>query len=158
MVGIHPGGSSFRKRWNESDFAEIADRIVAEYQGKILILRGPNEVDIERNILENINSSVICYVPESIRELASLIFGCELFICNDSGPMHIAAALNVPTVAIFGPTDHITWGPLSDQSTVVRRYLPCWPCSPTLCQLGWECVKKLSVDTVWKAVQDKLAE
>lgn len=153
LVGIHPGGRTFCKRWNEDDFAEIADRIVAEYNGKILIFRGPGEEEIEQNVLKNVKSSVISYAPQSIRELATLIFCCKLFICNDSGPMHIAAALDVLTVAIFGPTDHVTWGPLNDRSTVVRRDMPCWPCSPTLCRLGWECVKKLPVEMVWKAVK-----
>ena len=98
----------------------------------------------------------IAHAPESIRNLAALMEHCNLVVCNDSGPMHIAAALNVPMVAIFGPTDHVAWEPLSDEATIVRRDMPCWPCSAHKCKIGWECTKKLSVDVVWNEVTRKV--
>ena len=161
LVGIHPGGSSFDKRWPEENYAQIADALVNEYNAKILILRGPNEAKLERNIQRVVQSDSIAYAPKSIRELAALIKRCDLFVCNDSGPMHIAAALDVRTVAIFGPTDHVAWEPLSAEATIVRRDMPCWPCSAHKCTIGWECTKKLTVDTVRDRVeawaQDKVS-
>lgn len=153
LVGIHPGGSSFDKRWPEENYAKIADTFVHEYRAKILILRGPNEVELERNIQKAGQSNFISYAPKSVRELACLIKRCNFFVCNDSGPMHIAAALDTQTVGIFGPTDHVVWRPLSDKATIVRRDMPCWPCSPHRCKIGWECAKKLPVDTVWNAAE-----
>lgn len=153
LVGIHPGGSSFDKRWPEENYAQIADTLAHEYSAKILILRGPDEAEFERNFQKAVQSNSIAYAPKSIRELAALIRRCNFFVCNDSGPMHIAAALGVPTVAIFGPTDHVAWKPLSEAAAIVRRDMPCWPCSAHKCKIGWECTKKLAVDTVWDQIE-----
>ena len=153
LVGIHPGGSSFDKRWPEENYAQVVDRLTREYGAKILILRGPDESELEWNLQNAVQSESIAYAPESIRELAALIKHCSLFVCNDSGPMHIAAALDVRTVAIFGPTDHVAWKPLSEEATIVRRDMPCWPCSAHKCKIGWECTKKLAVDSVWNRVE-----
>ena len=153
LVGIHPGGSTFDKRWPEANYAQIADRLVREREAKILILRGPEEAELERNIQQAMQSDSIAYAPRSIRELAGLLKQCHLVVCNDSGPMHIAAALDVPTVALFGPTDHVVWEPLSESSVVVRRNMPCWPCSAHKCKIGWECIKKLPVDKAWEQVR-----
>ena len=153
LVGIHPGGSSFDKRWPEENYAQIADALAHEYGAKILILRGPDEAELERNFQKAVQSKSIAYTPKAIRELAALIRRCNFFVCNDSGPMHIAAALGVPTVAIFGPTDHVAWKPLSKAATTVRRDMPCWPCSSHKCKIEWECTKKLAVDTVWDQIE-----
>ena len=153
VVGIHPGGSSFDKRWPEENYAKVADTLAHQYGAKILILRGPDEAELERNIQKALQSESIAYAPKSIRELATLIKRCDFFVCNDSGPMHIAAALDVRTVAIFGPTDHVAWKPLSEEATIVRQDMPCWPCSAHKCKIGWECTKKLTVDTVWHRVE-----
>ena len=156
VVGIHPGGSSFDKRWPEGSYAQIADQLVREYNARILILRGPREAELDRNIRQSMQSASIAYAPKSIRELAALLKQCNLVVCNDSGPMHIAAALDVPMVTLFGPTDHVVWKPLSDKATVVRRDMPCWPCSAHKCKIGWECMKKLPVDMVWREVEAKV--
>ncbi|MCZ6677330.1 MAG: lipopolysaccharide heptosyltransferase II [Candidatus Poribacteria bacterium] len=155
LVGIHPGGSSFDKRWPERNYARVADTLVNEHGAKVLILRGPEEAELERNLQKAMRADSIAFAPKSIRELAALINVCNLFVCNDSGPMHIAAALDVPTVAIFGPTDHVAWKPLSDEATLVRRDMPCWPCSAHKCKIGWECTKKLPVDAVWGQVEKR---
>ena len=153
LLCIHPGASSFDKRWPEENYAEIADGLVRERGAKVLILRGPEEAELVWNIQKAMQADSIAYAPESIREFGALIRCCNLIVCNDSGPMHIAAALNVPTVAIFGPTDHVAWKPHSKNATVVRRDMPCWPCSAHKCKIGWECTKKLRVNMVWEQVK-----
>ena len=65
----------------------------------------------------------------------------------------MGAALDVPMVAIFGPTDHVAWKPLSERAIVVRRDMPCWPCSAHKCKISWECTKKLPVEMVWDKVE-----
>ena len=151
LIGIHPGGSSFDKRWPEKQYAELADRLARHYNATILLLRGPEEAELTRNIQQAMQGHSIAYAPTTIRELAALLTCCQLVVCNDSGPMHLAAALDVPTVAIFGPTDHVAWHPLSENASIVRRDMPCWPCSAHKCKIGWECTKKLPVETVWNA-------
>lgn len=150
LIGIHPGGSSFDKRWPEKQYAELADKLVQHYNGTILLLHGPNEAELTHNIQKTMQSDAMTYAPNTIRELGSLLSRCNLVVCNDSGPMHLAAALDVPTVAIFGPTDHVAWRPMSENASVVRRDMPCWPCSAHKCKIGWECTKKLPVEMVWR--------
>lgn len=150
LIGIHPGGSTFDKRWPEKRYAEVADRFVQHYDATVLILCGPDESGLAYNIQDAMQSHPIVYAPNSIRELGALLSRCGLVVCNDSGPMHLAAALDVPTVAIFGPTDHVAWHPMSENATIVRRDMPCWPCSAHKCKIGWECTKKLPIDMVWE--------
>ena len=156
LIGIHPGGSSFDKRWPETHYAELADRLAHDYNATILVLHGPDEAALARSIQEAMQTRAVVYAPPSIRELAALLQCCNLVVCNDSGPMHLAAALTVPTVAIFGPTDHVAWQPLSEKASVVRRDMPCWPCSAHKCKIGWECTKKLPVAQVWNKVEERL--
>ena len=151
LIGIHPGGSSFDKRWPEKQYAELADRFARHYNATILLLRGPEEAELVQNIQAAMQSDAITYAPETIRALGAMLSCCGLVVCNDSGPMHLAAALNVPTVAIFGPTDHVAWHPLSENASIVRRDMPCWPCSAHKCKIGWECTKKLPIEPVWAA-------
>lgn len=151
LIGIHPGGSSFDKRWPEKQYAELADRLVHHYNATILLLHGPSEMELTHNIQQGMQSDAFVYAPETIRELGAMLNRCDLFVCNDSGPMHLAAALNIPTTAIFGPTDHVAWHPMSENATVVRRDMPCWPCSAHKCKIGWECTKKLPIEMVWNA-------
>jgi len=152
LIGIHPGGSSYDKRWPEKQFAVLADRLVHHNNASILLLHGPDEAELTHNIQEAMQSDAIDYAPKTIRELAALLSRCDLVVCNDSGPMHLAAALDVPTVAIFGPTDHVAWRPMSENASVVRRDMPCWPCSAHKCKIGWECTKKLPVEMVWETI------
>ena len=151
IIGIHPGGSSFDKRWPEKRYAELADRLAHHYNATILLLRGPGEAALTDNIQKAMDSPAVTHAPKTIRELGALLSCCDLVVCNDSGPMHLAAAMDVPTVAIFGPTDHVAWHPLSGNASIVRRDMPCWPCSAHKCKIGWECTKKLPIEPVWNA-------
>jgi len=151
LVGIHPGGSSFDKRWPEEQYAGLADRLAQHYGATILLLCGPGESPLVQNIRAALQSHAIVYAPETIRELGALLSCFDLVICNDSGPMHLAAAVDVPTVAIFGPTDYVAWSPVSEAAAIVRQDMPCWPCSAHKCKIGWECTKKLPIESVWKA-------
>jgi len=158
FVCIHPGGSSFDKLWPEDGYAQIADRLVDPFGAKILILHGPSESKLASDIQQRMTPDVVIYAPESLRQLAALINCCKLFICNDSGPMHIAAALDVPTVAIFGPTDHVRWAPRSPNAQIARRDMPCWPCSAHKCKNGFECMKLLPVKKVWETIEALLKD
>ena len=153
FVCIHPGGSSFDKLWTEDGYAQIADRLVNQFGAKILILHGHSESKLANDIQRRITHDVVICAPESLCQLAALINCCKLFVCNDSGPMHVAAALDVPTVAIFGPTDHVRWAPRSLNAKIARRNMPCWPCSAHKCKNSFECTKLLPVETVWEKIE-----
>jgi len=154
LLGINPGATyGSAKRWYPSEFAKVAIALHLEYD--IVIFGGANEEviahDIESHLIE---SGITNYrnlagkttVEELIESLASL----DLFITNDSGPMHIAAAFGVPTVSIFGPTNHIEthqWG--NPDEMLVRIPMECAPCMKRTCPLGHhECMKGIKAEDI----------
>lgn len=166
LVGIHPGGSSFDKLWPAENFARAANRLMQEFAARIMLFSGPGEDALaqsiqrimvyERRKLKLATPAVISAAGLRLRQFAALVERCSLFLCNDSGPMHIAAALKVPTVAVFGPTDHVRWKPCSENAAIVRKDMDCWPCSAHKCKKGFECIKSLPVDHLLDAVYSVL--
>jgi heptosyltransferase-2 len=152
LVGIHPGGSSVDKLWLPENFAKIADRLIDEFRAKIMLFYGHNEDHLAKNILSKMKNKPILISGVSLRQLCAFIEKCSLFICNDSGPMHIASAFKIPTVAIFGSTDHIRWGPQHEKALVVRKEIDCFPCSAHKCKKNYECTKSLPISDVWNAI------
>lgn len=155
---IHPGGSSWDKLWRADGYAQIGDRLTRRYGLQVAIILGPGEDRVAEEIALRMRFKPALIRPEDVRTLASVIAHIPLLICNDSGPMHIAAALEVPTLAIFGPTDHVRWAPLSGRAQVIRRDLDCFPCSAHRCRRDYECIKKLPTDLVWKRIEEMIAD
>ncbi|MDD2828621.1 MAG: lipopolysaccharide heptosyltransferase II [Sulfuricurvum sp.] len=154
-LGINPGATyGSAKRWYPDKFAEVARAYSDRFE--IILFGGPNEVGMANDIesrLEGINVTNLAG-KTSIVELCSFIGGLDLFITNDSGPMHVAAAYQVPTVAIFGPTRHLEtsqW--MNEKSIIVRHDMKCAPCMKRECPLGHhECMTSITADEVIKAV------
>jgi heptosyltransferase II len=155
-LGINPGATyGSAKRWYPQKFAEVAHAYSDRYD--ILLFGGPNEVGMANDIesrLKGVNLTNFAG-KTSIAELCSLLGGLDLFITNDSGPMHVAAAYGVPTVAIFGPTRHLEtsqW--MNEKSTIVRHDMECAPCMKRECPLGHhECMTSITSDEVIEAVK-----
>lgn len=155
-LGINPGASyGSAKRWYPDRFGEVAKVLSLEYD--IIIFGGPSEVDIAGDIqksleLDGIKNFVNLAGKTSVGELIERIGGLSLFITGDSGPMHVAAAYQVPTVSLFGPTKHIEtaqW--MNTLSRVVRYDLVCAPCMKRKCPIKThECMKLITADEVVK--------
>lgn len=107
VIGLNPGAAyGSAKRWLPERFAQLADRLAAQFQAQILIIGGPKEVALAETVQKEMRHQAIVMTGKtSVREMMALISQCDLFISNDSGPMHIASALRIPQVAIFGPTN-----------------------------------------------------
>jgi heptosyltransferase-2 len=140
ILGINPGASyGSAKRWYPQEFAKVASELSSKYD--IVIFGGPGEKDIAGDIEHAlIDSGVKNYKNlagnTTITELIHKIAGLDLFITGDSGPMHIAAVFQVPTVAIFGPTkDKETSQWMNDKSMIVKKNLDCQPCMKRSCPL-----------------------
>jgi len=140
ILGINPGASyGSAKRWYPEEFAKVAAELSTEYD--IIIFGGPNETDIARDIersliIQGITNYQNLAGSTSVPELINYIAGLDLFITGDSGPMHVAAAFQVPTVAIFGPTkDNETSQWMNDKSIIVKKNLDCQPCMKRTCPL-----------------------
>jgi ADP-heptose:LPS heptosyltransferase len=137
LVALHPGSGSYStaRRYAPECFADIARALHLQFDARILLLGSPEEEDLQLKIRRRLASPpwVETGVTDSFHDLARLLAGCALFIGNDSFPMHLAAMVGVPTVAIFGPSNHLAWGPYRPDAPrevyVVRRSdLPCSPC------------------------------
>ena len=154
VIGINPGASyGNAKRWYPEKFAKVASYFSDDYD--ILIFGNKDEIDvaseIEEYLISNNIKNYINYAGKtSLEELFILISGLSGFITGDSGPMHIAAAFNIPTVAIFGPTDDIStsqWK--NNKSKKIKSKIPCRPCMKRECPLGHhDCMKKISSSQV----------
>ena len=155
-LGINPGATyGSAKRWYPEKFAEVARALSDQYE--IVLFGGPNEVEMANDIEERLEGIKVTNLAgkTSIQELCSFIGGLNLFITNDSGPMHVAAAYQVPTVAIFGPTRHLEtsqWR--NEKSVIVRHDMECAPCMKRECPLGHhECMKSITSNEVIEAAK-----
>ncbi|MBU1657513.1 lipopolysaccharide heptosyltransferase II [bacterium] len=170
-LGINAGATyGSAKRWYPERFAEVAKEFSDKFD--IIIFGGPNEVEMANEIEENLKAlhpkgtsslSLTAHVPRcinlagktNIEELCANVAGCSLFITNDSGPMHVAAAYQIPTVAIFGPTKYKETSPWKNaKSKMVRHEMECSPCMKRECPLGHhECMKSITASEVIEAVK-----
>jgi len=159
ILGINPGASyGSAKRWYPEEFAKVASELSNQYD--IVIFGGPGEadiaMDIEKALIEN---SITNYQnlagKTTIPELINRISNLDLFITGDSGPMHVAAAFQVPTVAIFGPTkDDETSQWRNDKSIIVKKNLDCQPCMKRTCPLQHhDCMNLIKAVDVLNAVK-----
>lgn len=158
ILGINPGASyGSAKRWYPEKFASVAIALSKRYD--IVLLGGPNEVDIAYDIEKGLKKAQIKNYTNlagktSIKTLCETIGGLDLFITGDSGPMHVAAAFKVPTVAIFGPTnDKETSQWMNPKGIIVKKEMACVPCMKRTCPLKHhECMKLISSKAVLDAV------
>ncbi len=153
LIGINPGAAfGSAKRWYPERFAEAAQRLAAEWSGKIIIFGGPSETDIAADIEKRLSGNAVNLAGKTtVRELMALIKRCSFFVTNDSGPMHMAAAFGVPLAAIFGSTDHATTSPYTDKAVIIRKDVPCAPCKLRECPTNHECMTAVTADDVVEA-------
>lgn len=158
-VGINPSGGWYTKKWKNESFAQLADAIV-EWKGwNILFFWGPGEYDEIQNIRSRMKHQSRVIPNTSLKEMGALLQQCQYLISNDSGPMHIAASLGVPTLGIFGPTNPFLQGPYGDNNAWVRKEeLDCLACNLTTCPIGNVCMTELSADVVFEAFKKLVDE
>lgn len=152
LVGIHPGATnSSAKRWMPERYAEVADRLAASQDARVVILGGAGEEAIAEETRAHLSSSPIVLAGRtSLGELMGLVVQLSVLICNDSGPMHVASALGVPTVAVFGPTDERETGPLGRHARVVRHQVDCSPCLLKTCPIDHRCMDRVTAEDVYR--------
>ena len=161
VLGLHPGSTWATKRWPAERFGQLALRVV-EAGGQIILFGGPGERElvrqVEKAIADPLPPAVLNLAGmHDLSELAAWIARLDAYLCNDSGPMHLAWIQRVPLVALFGPTvQRFGFAPLGENATVIERDLDCRPCSlhgPQTCPKGHHrCMLDISVDgtPLWK--------
>ncbi|MFQ5890812.1 MAG: glycosyltransferase family 9 protein [Gemmatimonadota bacterium] len=154
LVGIHSGARIATRRWGDERFAAVAERILEQFDVKILWFKENQAARPGRAAGHRYIEVVL-----PMREFMAVLSRCSLLVCNDSGPMHVAAALGVPVVAIFGPQEPAVFAPVGDgHSVVYKKDFECRPCADYCLYDEPYCLREVTVDDVHKAAAAKLRE
>ncbi len=154
IIGLNPGAAyGPAKRWPAVKYGQLARRLAQETNGIIVIFGTDADQEAAAEITATCNDQVLDLTGKTSLALAlALINRCHLFVTNDSGLMHVAAALNRPLLAIFGSTDHIATGPWSERAEIIRHHKECSPCMKTHCPKDhFQCMEQITVDEVAEA-------
>jgi len=151
IVGVAPGAAyGPAKRWFPERFAAVADRLIGTFSCPVLLFGGAGDRESTEAVQAAAQKAFIDIAGRTtLSETIALIACCDLFITNDSGLMHVAGALGVPTVAIFGSTNPVTTSPPGERSVIVRRAVDCSPCLKPECPTDFKCMDLVSVDQVY---------
>ncbi len=160
LVGLNPGASfGPAKRWPPERFADLADRLIGALHADVLIFGSREERPLAETIASEMEHTPIILAGETtLRQFMALLARCRLIVTNDSGPMHLAAALGVPVVAIFGSTDERTTGPVGSRARVVSQHVPCSPCGLRECPIDFRCMTGISLAEVYRAALELVKE
>jgi lipopolysaccharide heptosyltransferase II len=154
VIGIVPSGGWPSKRCTPATWIAICRGLIQRYHPAFLVLWGPGDEDDAAAIGKGVGQAITLAPPTSVRLMAAFLKMCTLVIANDSGPMHIAAALDVPTIGIFGPTDPGKHGPLGPHSGfVINTDLHCSICNKLECPYGHECMTELPIQELLAKVE-----
>lgn len=154
IVAIAPGAKSHMKRWSIEGFTDVCAHFSSEANMSVVLIGDETDKDINSRIAANSAGKVFDLSGFfNLRELAYFLSLCKLLITNDSAPLHIAGSVDTPVIAIFGPTDHRKYGPISQGSIVLRKHLACSPCEKAICEFDLECMKQVSSEDVLNAAE-----
>ncbi len=155
LLGLAPGAAFGQaKRWPAKRFAQIGDKATEEWGVRVLIFGSEGERHICSEVMDSMSHRPLNLCGRtSLSHAIACIDRCQLFLSNDSGLMHVASALNVPTVAVFGSTDPVATGPRGDKTAVVRNPVPCAPCLRPQCNRDYKCLYGVTVERVWEEMK-----
>jgi lipopolysaccharide heptosyltransferase II len=165
LIGIQPGSGDAMpcKRWPAGSFARLADILISRYNAKLILFGGKDNNELLSNISLLMEKKPYLICGEKLVSVCGIIKKCNLFISNDTGLMHVAAAVGTPVVAIFGATDPKRTGPCGIGHMIIKSGVVCSPCHTlktahfNKCPKGTnECMKSISVEQVLKAVENQL--
>lgn len=155
LVMLQPGARYWFKAWPAERFAELADRLTDAHGCLVLIGGDAAERELAESVRTKARSSPVNLAGHTtLLQYAAVLKRCALFIGNDNGPMHMAAALGIPVVALFGPSDPAMWGPKGGPATAIYKGLDCRRCfHPTCFRKEGRCMNLISVDEVFAAAE-----
>jgi len=157
-IVVHPGGKKQTKLWSKQNFAILADRLIEEMGVQVILVGSADEVEMVKEIISLMKQKAVSLAGSlTLSQLAAVIDKTNLMLSNDSGPMHIAAALKKLVVALFSGVDIPNlWYPYGDKNTVIRKDVECSPCFRSICSEHY-CMNEITVDEVFQAVKSTLS-
>jgi heptosyltransferase-2 len=152
LVGIAPGATyGPAKMWFPERFAAVSDHLREEFSSKSILFGSKNDRERADLVKEHAKHTIINLAGETnLNDAISLIARCDLFVSNDSGLMHLAGALGVSLVAIFGSTNPVTTSPVGEKSIVIYKNADCSPCLKKTCPTDFKCMDMIGVDDVFR--------
>ena len=153
-VVFHPAARGETKRWPAERFAQVADQLASSAGARIVLVAAREQMAHVDEVARHLRGCAINLAgASSLLELAALLKRASLVISNDSGPMHLAAALDTPVIGLFGPTDPRRVGPYGAGHVVLRKAVDCSRCSRHACVQDGACMNAISVDEVSAAAR-----
>jgi heptosyltransferase-2 len=158
LVGIHPGAYYETQRWGEANFAGLIRRLSLETDCCVVLLGGLAEKELVRRISEQSDEVLPVFISGDLRQALAMISRLDFLVCNNSGPLHMAAALSVPTVSFMGPTEMSRWMPRGEKHRVLRADdLECIGCNLGICPSGTlECRNRINPEMMFHALKDHM--
>ena len=156
LIAIHPGSPIPIKRWMPDRYAELANWLIARKRAQILFVGVEDEIPIITDIQGLMRAETNNIAGKtSLTQLASILQKCNVFVGNDSGPMHLAAAVGTRTIGLYGPGDPTRFGPVGPMCQTIRRKTDCPPCPETTCRFGEDgCMSAIRVTDVIQTLED----
>ncbi|MBS0649425.1 MAG: lipopolysaccharide heptosyltransferase II [Verrucomicrobia bacterium] len=157
LVGINPGAAyGSAKCWLPERFRQVTEKLLEQENIQIIYFGDQVTQALVKEICQGLSSRVLNLAGvTTLRELASLIKLCDVILTNDSGPMHIAAAVGTPLVALFGSTNEVATGPYKT-GVVIHKHVDCSPCYKRVCPIDFRCMKRIETDEVYDALMQTL--
>jgi len=154
LIAVNPGAFKQSKRWPEPRYGQLCDILIREFRAKVIIFQGPDDDEIVRRVSTLMAEKAII-AKTGLKELAAICRRCRLFVGNDTGPTHVAAASGTPVISLFGPADPERSRPWGRDNVVIKKDVRCSPCSRIVCK-ELTCMKSISVEDVLQAVRLQL--
>ena len=159
VIGMSPGAAfGSAKRWLPENFLELGIRLARQWSAAVALFGSSGEAELCERIARRIGKSGVTAANfagrTSLREFIDRAASCFLYVTNDSGAMHVASALGVPTVAVFGSTDAVATGPAGSRFVVVQKPVECSPCQLRVCPIDHRCMTRISVEEVARAAEE----
>jgi heptosyltransferase II len=154
-IALAPGAVGPSKRWPASSYADLGRRLIAEGH-RVWIVGGPGERTLAAEIAATAPDAILDLTGPDLRNAILALAAAEVAVSNDSGLLHVAAALGTPAIGIFGPTSPLHWAPLNPLAAVIEtpNQLPCRPCHKPICRLGHHlCMRDIAVEHVMAATR-----
>jgi lipopolysaccharide heptosyltransferase II len=158
IIAIHPGGFYATQCWMPERFAEVAKSAIEKFKVRIVVLGTEHDRDRMKIITEYAGKSCIALFNYSIPNLAAVLSRAVCLICNNSGVLHLAAAVGTPTVSTMGPTVAERWWPRGEKNIVIRKDLPCIGCNSGTCRIGTlQCMRIITVEEMFVAARKQIS-
>ena len=156
FIGFHPGASCKTQRWPLEHYSKLGTLLLREGRRGLILFGGPADRQLVDAMARQIGDTVVTCITGDIRRFSSLVACCQLLVCNNSGPLHVACALGIPTVSFMGPSVNERWSPRGDMHRVLRmNNLPCIGCNRGSCSMQThDCMRLITPEKVIERIRD----